>query len=106
MLIGHLFFKIASNAVAPTRTMISGFTSFISLQINAYPNPSNEIIKIKGIEKLGVIYGINIQNSEGRILKKISTDYSEINISDLRSGIYFLNILHENGEGIIRIIKK
>ena len=84
----------------------AGLTDFEALQINAFPNPSSGIIKIQGIEKLGVIYGINIQNSEGRILKKISKDYSEINISDLRSGIYFLNILHENGEGIIRIIKK
>ena len=84
----------------------AGLTDFESLQINAYPNPSSGIIKIQGIEQLGVIYGINIQNSEGRILKKISTDYWEINISDLRSGIYFLNILYENGEGNIRIIKK
>ena len=81
-------------------------TAFETLQINAYPNPSSGIIKIQGIEKLGVIYGINIQNSEGRILKKISTDYSEINISDLHSGIYFLNIQHQNGDGIIRVIKK
>ncbi|MDG1842218.1 MAG: plastocyanin/azurin family copper-binding protein [Crocinitomicaceae bacterium] len=84
----------------------TGLTDFEALQINAYPNPSSGIVKIQGIEKLGVIYGINIQNSEGRILKKISKDYSEINISDLRSGIYFLNIQHENGEGIIRIIRK
>ena len=84
----------------------AGFTDFETSQINAFPNPSSGIIKIQGIEKLGVIYGINIQNSEGRILKKISTDYSKINISDLRSGIYFLSILYENGEGNIRIIKK
>ena len=84
----------------------AGFIGFETSQINAYPNPSSGIIKIQGIEKLGAIYGINIKNSEGRILKKISKDYSEINISDLRSGIYFLNILHENGEGNIRIIKK
>lgn len=84
----------------------AGFTYFETSQINAYPNPSSGIIKIQGIEKLGAIYEINIKNNEGRILKKISTDYSQINISDLRFGIYFLNILYENGEGNIRIIKK
>lgn len=66
-----------------------------------HPNPSNnQIIVTSNIENAR----IEILNTEGEILKSLLTQNprTEINISDLSTGIYFVSILDQNGNKQVR----
>jgi len=60
------------------------------LLINIYPNPTNDLLNIVGIEGETVIYDIY-----GKIIK--SSNLNSLNLSDLDAGIYFLKISDKNG---------
>jgi hypothetical protein len=75
------------------------FTSVIESNINmnkdlsVYPNPANENLTITIPNTLGINKQILIYNSMGKLVKEISALQSEsINISDLYSGIYFIQL--------------
>ncbi len=76
------------------------------LAFNIYPNPTDGVvfIKSKQLDNATVsVYGIN-----GSVLlqKSISGVSSEINLSDLASGIYILQVEVEGGVFTKRIVKK
>lgn len=58
-----------------------------------YPNPATEIISVKNS---GNIECINIIDLSGRFIKKISSGFINIDISDISAGTYLLNILFAN----------
>ena len=84
----------------------AGVNDFQSINLNTYPNPTNGIINIKGLEKIGTVNAIIILNNEGKTMKNFSVNLREINISDLQDGMYFLCINHNQGKEFIRVIKK
>ncbi len=73
--------------------------------INFYPNPVNDILRISGIENQ---IEIQVYDIAGRILKTVETSAynTEINLSDLISGMYFLRLASANGEVVTRKIVK
>ena len=78
----------------------------LNQNISISPNPANNQIKIKGIEKLQEADKIIIYNSRGiqEFKKKNNSEF--IDISKLNSRIYFLAIHHSNGVETIKFIKK
>jgi hypothetical protein len=54
--------------------------------MSIYPNPANEFLNIKGFKS----NNITIINSAGQIIKSIEVENDQINISDLKSGVYFI----------------
>lgn len=76
------------------------------LEFSLYPNPTNGIVFIKSKELKNAkvdVFGIN-----GSILlsKDINSTSSEINISNLASGIYLFKVKSENSEFVKRIVKQ
>ena len=69
-----------------------------NLQISVYPNPFNEKIHIKLNKSEHESTNINLYNIYGNKLKSFKTDSTTINIlcSDLKKGIYFLEIIYTN----------
>jgi Zn-dependent metalloprotease len=68
-----------------------------SYKINIYPNPASDILNvdIKSLEEVESISIISISGIE--ILKvNISDSHNEIDISNISSGIYFINIINSN----------
>lgn len=72
--------------------------------IKAYPNPSNGIIMIEGMDVKNK--KIELMNVEGKTLNIIVNE-NTIDISSLEKGIYFITIKSENGviEAVEKIIK-
>ena len=72
-----------------------------------YPNPINDSFIIQNKNNTTIL-GLMISDINGKIVKNINVNSigNEINISDLNSGIYFLNIDTENGTATKKIIKK
>ena len=70
-------------------TVIDAVAEVDSQQLAIYPNPANDVLTISNISEnqLVTIYAI-----DGRVVKKtIISDNAEINISDLRPGMYVVS---------------
>lgn len=73
--------------------------------VKIYPNP---VLRELNFRKSNgsVIQKINIVNVNGQILKTLSGDIESIDLSNLKSGLYFINILTNKGIEVHKIIKK
>ena len=97
--------KISANSV----DNLLGSDSFneISNDFNVFPNPANNILNISNNENV-IINKIAITDINGRIVKTENfANISEINlnVSDLKAGLYFTNIYCENGMITRKIMK-
>ncbi len=114
---GIYYFSIHNNSpIGATQTFL--FLDTISIttnlsseefnlsEINVYPNPTENQLNINFSK--GIIKDISINDINGRTVKNMMVDNSQIvlDINDLNSGIYFLNINTDNGNLIKKIIKK
>ena len=91
---------------------VSSYTNSISEQhltlVDIYPNPvlDNLFIKSQNIQDLN----ISIYNTLGQNVytSKIQSENNSINLSGLKKGIYFINIMDENGDVLLskKILKE
>lgn len=59
-----------------------------------YPNPAKETVSFKNVDK---IRSVDIYESTGRKVKTVKIDGENINVSDLKSGNYYLEISLKDG---------
>lgn len=77
--------------------------TYLAIDIQIYPNPAKDIIYINNANT--TINTLNLYNSEGKqVLKSYKTD--NLNISNLKNGIYFIEIETDRGNLIKKILKK
>lgn len=74
--------------------------------ITLYPNPVKDILNIQSSGD--PIQGVFICDMTGKVVKHITTLNSNcINLSDMKSGVYFIKILYDNNrESTYKIVKK
>ena len=63
-------------------------------QLNLYPNPAKEKVSLKNADK---VKSVDIYESTGRKVKTANIEGENINISDLKSGIYYFEITLKDG---------
>lgn len=82
-------------------------TDFVAKNFSVYPNPSTGIVNLAS-KNNAAIEAIQLTDLNGRVVKNLTangvTDM-QINISDLTSGVYFLNIQTDAGSGTTKIVK-
>jgi hypothetical protein len=61
-----------------------------------YPNPTNGILNISSNNRDSITH-IFVQDTQGRVIETYTTT-DQINISHLSSGMYFIQILHQNNK--------
>jgi len=68
----------------------------IDYSTSVYPNPSNNFISINNSNF--IIDNINLYSVAGKLVKsqKVNSMHTNLNVTDLESGIYFLNIYSNN----------
>ena len=71
--------------------------------ISIFPNPAHDIIRIE-TRSIESVKGVDIFNSTGQMV--LSTDNTEINLSALPKGVYFISVLTENQKIVKRIVKE
>ncbi|PKR82152.1 hypothetical protein CW751_02100 [Brumimicrobium salinarum] len=91
------------------------FTSTLStlkqekLAFNIFPNPAQDVVTLKGeaFKKGGEIVFLDALGKEVKRTKIMNAN-NQINISSLKKGVYFVNILHKDGEksAVQRLIKQ
>lgn len=74
--------------------------------IITYPNPFENKITIEGLKKNGGL--ISVLNVEGKILieKEILNTVENVNLEELKSGIYFVKIDNGHQQSLKKIVKK
>jgi hypothetical protein len=65
-----------------------------SKKVVLYPNPAKETVNFKNADK---IKSVDIFESTGRKVKTVKADGKDINVSDLKSGNYYLEITLKDG---------
>ncbi len=92
----------ATDSLLDNATFDSATTSF-----SVSPNPANDFITVSNSENI-LVNSISITDLNGRVVKQNSfTDVTnvQVNISDLSSGVYMMNITSDKGSVTKKIIK-
>lgn len=84
----------------------TGTNELENTMLSVYPNPTSEVLSISGLEKLNGIYGYKIASISGTVISEIKGQSKHVNVSELIKGIYFLNIMHEEGIETVQFIKQ
>jgi hypothetical protein len=69
-----------------------------------YPNPTKDLINIKGIDNIASVE-IELYTIHGSLIRKVSNTKS-ISIELLAKGIYLLKVKHGVGEDVFKVIKR
>jgi len=79
--------------------------SFIKKQIKLYPNPTKTYLKVLNPNLLKLVI-IDIFNVFGQTIKTCNVKNDKIDITNLKSAIYFIRIVDENGnQAVFKVIK-
>jgi hypothetical protein len=80
---------------------------FSQLQVTLYPNPVSDVLYINSMD---IINKVSVYDIQGKVIKTVSglnSNTSEINLSSLQNGVYFISVVSENGEKLTRkVVKK
>ncbi len=88
--------KVEGNGI-PT-----GISSSTNINFNVFPNPFTDLISVESEQELSKVDLVTVQ---GELILE-SNDVSQINTSNLASGIYFLRFYNEQGLiGIQKVVK-
>lgn len=99
---------IHHNSTYPSKITLPGNNSFLEVIENAedaiqiYPNPANEKIQISSDQN---VMRIEIKDASGRTVMSETDKKDELNISNLKSGVYFLNLYTDNGINTAKFVK-
>ncbi len=84
-----------------------GVKEIVSEKISIYPNPASQTIEIKSLieNDKGII---NIYNNQGNkiLTGKLIDSKSRIDISQIKSGFFIVEIITKNGKDFVKFIKK
>ena len=92
--------KTDANGYAETKEI------FLSKKLEVYPNPTSETVFIDGLGAISGVSFIEIISSSGERMNVVLDWSEEINVSNLSSGVYFINVHHENGVETMKLVKK
>ncbi len=102
-----------SNAIDTTASYIEnqaecdalGIDETFKEQIQIYPNPFSKYLSIKVPNKTN-IKSIRVQNMQGQVIYKKKGFTSQIRLSSLSTGVYFLSIKNKDGhKALFKLIK-
>ncbi len=86
-------------------TSVLSSDSFESNEFSIYPNPATTILNISNPNNIEV-KNISITDINGRIVKNQEGSLTQVNVSDLNAGVYFITIEAEEGNTTKKFIKQ
>jgi len=84
-----------------------GNSEFSASKFFTYPNPANNVVTISNNDSI-LLSEVTITDVNGRIIKTVKVDnvsQVELNVSELTSGIYFMNLTTDSGNVVKKFIK-
>ena len=71
-----------------------------------YPNPTNGDFTITGLELVGSVSSLSLTDMNGKVVKVLDTKTTKFSMGSIKPGVYFLNILSENKQQVLKIVKE
>lgn len=80
---------------------------FLASSISVYPNPTKNLVNVSNTTN-AVVKNISIVDLNGRTVRSLDVNATEtqVNISELASGIYMMNVNTDQGSVIKKIVKE
>jgi hypothetical protein len=78
--------------------------SFFSNNFSVYPNPASDVVNIS-VKNNVIVSQTELTDINGRVVKSTNGFTSQINVSELNAGVYFLKITTDQGVGSSKIVK-
>jgi hypothetical protein len=104
---GSVTFTMNINAEQKTVTvdLVTGMVEFSDDNILIYPNPVRDNLKVSGITSPTIA---RIYNTNGKLLitNKLTKSISEMNVSNLPTGVYIIKLQNDKELAVKRISKK
>jgi hypothetical protein len=94
--------------IGSTCYALVGVKEFPKFQMEVYPNPAASVLKIKNANKLAN-FSLTVSSVDGKQL--IENDYKsetdiDLNISDLKPGVYFLTMTQGSEKSVMKFIRE
>ncbi len=83
--------------------IVTGVNSVNNSSLNIYPNPVNDILTVKG-QNISSVEIIDINGKTQRLINNVKTTQN-IDVADLKQGIYFVKITNEKGTKVSKLVK-
>ncbi|MEN9913756.1 MAG: Secretion system C-terminal sorting domain, partial [Bacteroidota bacterium] len=71
-----------------------------------YPNPTNGDFTITGLELVGTVSSLTLTDMNGKVVKVLDTKATKFSMDSIKPGVYFLNIISENKQEVLKIVKE
>lgn len=84
--------------------VILGNDEYKVIAFQVYPNPTSDYLKINNWNQYNDTE-VSIVSIQGQEIKKMKLDNNIIDVSNLKSGVYFLNLTNENQTGSVKFVK-
>jgi len=94
-----LFFNTNYNTCYKNSVGIKDYENMISI----YPNPANNVIVIENTDNLG-FHSISILNIQGQTVREYDVASTQLDVSDITAGIYFIKFSTSSGNIIQKIV--
>lgn len=78
----------------------AGINDVNNISVKVYPNPATEVINVHA----EALRQVNVIDVNGRVV--LTTNNSEVNISNLATGVYFVRVITDNGTAMEKIVKE
>ncbi len=90
-----------------TENLLGITSNELSKSVKIYPNPISDAINFQTPNNIDITR-IEVTDINGKIIKSVQKEFisNSLNLSDLNSGLYFLNIYSNDGKASKRFIKK
>lgn len=100
--------KYDNYIVSAVNTTAASVNDVISSKFNLYPNPVNDVVTISNEEHIAV-NNVSVIDMNGRVVKTFEFNNQsqvQMNISDLKAGIYIFKISTNEGTASKKVVKK
>ena len=100
-------FILLTDDFLVTTSDTAGVNNNLASQFSVFPNPTANVINIANAENI-LVNGVAIVDVNGRTVKSVNFDgvsEAQVNIADLASGMYLMNISSDKGMTTKKIVK-
>ena len=84
----------------------TGINDLSASKLSIYPNPTNGDFTITGLELVGTVSSLKLTDMNGKVVKVLDTKATKFSMGSIKPGVYFLNIISENKQEVLKIVKE